>query len=201
MREMALVWEAGFRGFPPRLPEQPIFYPVLGSEYAVQIARDWNTKQEPFAGYVTRFSVEDNYASRFEVRVVGGRQHRELWVPAEELPVFNSHLEGLIEVEAAYFGLSFRGFIPSKFGLAGRDAYKQFQTFAATREYAPMDFYLETRANELAVYLNFPFWLASTAAQLGVSEPERTATLDGIRGCWSVAAVRAPLLEVGTRAA
>lgn len=27
--ELALIRDAGFRAFPPRLPEQPIFYPVL----------------------------------------------------------------------------------------------------------------------------------------------------------------------------
>ena len=64
-----------------------------------------------------------------------------------------------------------------------------------------MDFYLETRANELAVYLNFPFWLASSSSELGVSEAERNKTLDAIRHCWSVATVRASLIECGTRVA
>jgi hypothetical protein len=27
-RELALIRESGWRAFPPRLPEQPIFYPV-----------------------------------------------------------------------------------------------------------------------------------------------------------------------------
>jgi len=201
MLELALIWERGFTGFPPRLPDQPIFYPVLEREYAIQIARGWNTQQEPFAGYVTRFPLADVYASKLEVHVVGRRQHREFWVPAADLETFNAHLEGPIEVEAAYFGSAFRGFIPSKFGLANRDASQQFQALAATRDYAPMDFYLETRANELTVYLNFPFWVASTAAELGVSESERTATLKKLRQSWSVAEVRAPLIELGARAA
>ena len=34
--ELALVAESGFRSWPPRLPEQPIFYPVANEEYAVQ---------------------------------------------------------------------------------------------------------------------------------------------------------------------
>ena len=41
------------REFPPRLPEQPIFYPVLTEDYARQIARDWNVLASG-AGYVTR---------------------------------------------------------------------------------------------------------------------------------------------------
>ena len=42
--ELRLIAESGFRSFPPRLPGQPIFYPVLNEEYATQIARDWNAK-------------------------------------------------------------------------------------------------------------------------------------------------------------
>lgn len=46
---------SGWREFPPRLPEQPIFYPVLNEEYAVQIAHDWNVPASG-AGFVTRFA-------------------------------------------------------------------------------------------------------------------------------------------------
>ena len=42
--ELALIEASGRRAFPPRLPEQPIFYPVLNEGYAVKIARDWNVK-------------------------------------------------------------------------------------------------------------------------------------------------------------
>lgn len=42
--ELELIRRANWKAFPPRLPEQPIFYPVLNREYAIQIARDWNTK-------------------------------------------------------------------------------------------------------------------------------------------------------------
>jgi hypothetical protein len=40
--ELELIRNAAMRAFPPRLPEQPIFYPVLSEEYAIKIARDWN---------------------------------------------------------------------------------------------------------------------------------------------------------------
>ena len=43
-KELELIRASGNRAFPPRLPEQPIFYPVLDEEYAIQIARDWNAK-------------------------------------------------------------------------------------------------------------------------------------------------------------
>ena len=40
--ELELVKNSGFKKWPPRLPEQPIFYPVTNQEYANQIAREWN---------------------------------------------------------------------------------------------------------------------------------------------------------------
>ena len=46
--------ESGWRRFPPRLPEQPIFYPVLTLAYARQIARNWHVQQGG-AGFVTEF--------------------------------------------------------------------------------------------------------------------------------------------------
>jgi hypothetical protein len=82
------------------LAEQPIFYPVLNEAYATQIARDWNVRfNDDHVGYVTRFQVRAGYAARFQVQVVGGRQHQELWVPAEE---FNDNIVGAIEVIAEY---------------------------------------------------------------------------------------------------
>src|SRR5688572_27034915 len=98
LREMALVFEAGMSGFPPRLPEQPIFYPVLVEEYADQIARTWNTKDEPFAGYVLQMEIADDYAARFTPQTVGGSIHREFWVPSEDLQEFNGHITRPISV-------------------------------------------------------------------------------------------------------
>jgi hypothetical protein len=39
-KELALVEDSGWRAWPPRLPDQPIFYPVLNEDYATRIARD-----------------------------------------------------------------------------------------------------------------------------------------------------------------
>ncbi len=108
-KELELIALADYGAFPPRLPEQPIFYPVLNLKYAEQIARDWNTESNSFAGFVTKFEVEDDYVSKFEVHVVGSRIHQELWVPAEELEEFNSHIVGKISIEAAYYGEKFDG--------------------------------------------------------------------------------------------
>lgn len=95
--ELKLVEASGWKAFPPRLPQQPIFYPVLNQEYAEQIARDWNVPASG-SGYVTRFEVDADYVSKFETQNVGGNIHDELWVPAEELDEFNSHIVGKIEV-------------------------------------------------------------------------------------------------------
>lgn len=96
-KELALIEASGWREFPPRLPEQPIFYPVTNEEYAVQIARDWNVK-ESGSGYVTKFQVGADFVSRYPVQTVGGSMHTELWVPAEDLAEFNRNIIGRIEV-------------------------------------------------------------------------------------------------------
>jgi hypothetical protein len=100
-KELELIRASGFREFPPRLPEQPIFYPVLTEEYAVKIARDWNVRASG-AGFVTRFNVEAAILASYEVREAGGQQHREYWIPAEELGEFNRAIVGLIEVIAEF---------------------------------------------------------------------------------------------------
>jgi len=89
------------RAFPPRLPEQPIFYPVLSEEYARKIARDWNVPASG-RGYVTRFHVTKLFLNRYQVQEAGGRSHLEYWIPAEDLPAFNAALVGEIEVIAEY---------------------------------------------------------------------------------------------------
>lgn len=98
--EFNLIEKSGYTGFPPRLDWHPIFYPVLNREYACQIARDWNTKDDSNwnIGYVTQFELEETYLSQFQVQNVGGHDHNELWIPAEELEVFNRHIIGKIEV-------------------------------------------------------------------------------------------------------
>jgi hypothetical protein len=98
LEELKLIEEAGWKAFPPRLPDQPIFYPVTNEGYAAQIARDWNTKTGSRHGYVTKFDVDAKYAAKFDRKIVGGREHEELWVPAEELLEFNRHIAGMIEV-------------------------------------------------------------------------------------------------------
>ena len=88
---------SGFHAWPPRLPDQPIFYPVTNEEYAIQIARDWNV---PASGYgcVTRFEVLAAFMAQFPVQQVGGSAHTEWWVPAERLDELNAAIVGAIEI-------------------------------------------------------------------------------------------------------
>jgi hypothetical protein len=99
--ELDLIRASGFKNFPPRLPEQPIFYPVLNEEYATQIARDWNTTSSGI-GYVTRFQICTAFLESYDVHTVGGSIHQEYWIPAEDLPNFNENIVGLIEVIAEF---------------------------------------------------------------------------------------------------
>lgn len=105
-REYELIAESGFRHFPPRLREQPFFYPVTNEAYATQIARDWNTQDEASGrvGYVLRFQVPASYLEQYPVRTVGASLHQEYWIPAEDLAAFNEQILGEIEVMAR-FGL------------------------------------------------------------------------------------------------
>jgi hypothetical protein len=103
-KEYDMIAASGFRRFPPRLPEQPIFYPVLSEEYAVQIARDWNTKDPAsgFVGLVLRFEVDAEFLSKYPIQTVGSTRHKEYWIPARDLEAFNDRINGLIEVVSRF---------------------------------------------------------------------------------------------------
>lgn len=99
--ELELVKENGYRKWPPRLPDQPIFYPVTNEEYAKEIAEKWNVPTSG-VGYVTRFQVQKFFIDRYPVQQVGGLHHLEWWIPSEELEELNAHIVGLIEVIGEY---------------------------------------------------------------------------------------------------
>jgi hypothetical protein len=98
--ELELIRKSGFRSFPARLPDQPIFYPILIRKYAEQIARNWNARdpKSGLRGYVLRFRVRADYLAGFEIHTIGDSSHREYWIPAEELDQFNRNIVGKIEV-------------------------------------------------------------------------------------------------------
>lgn len=106
--ELKRVVQANMLAWPPRLPQQPWFYPVLNREYAEQIARDWNLDdpESGFSGFVTSFSVSDKFASQFQTKTVGANRHQELWIPATRLDEFN-HEMGPIDVLEGWIGPKF----------------------------------------------------------------------------------------------
>ena len=102
--ELQLIKDSGYKSFPPRLPEQPIFYPVLNCRYAEEIAEKWNTKDVKSGkkGYVLEFEIDDDYISKFDVQTVGRSYRQEFWIPSEELENFNRHIIGRIIIVNAF---------------------------------------------------------------------------------------------------
>lgn len=99
--ELQLIRAADMQAFPPRLPEQPIFYPVTTEEYAIKIARDWNVPASG-AGFVTQFAVRSDFIERYRIEEAGGRAHSEYWIPAGDLDAFNAAIVGEIVVTASF---------------------------------------------------------------------------------------------------
>jgi hypothetical protein len=99
--ELELIRQAGMRAFPPRLPEQPIFYPVTTRDYAIKIARDWNVPASG-SGYVTEFEVDADFLANYSVETAGGRDHQEYWIPAEHLDAFNNAISGEIRITDSF---------------------------------------------------------------------------------------------------
>lgn len=99
--ELDLIRAADMRAFPPRLPEQPIFYPVTTEAYAIKIARDWNVPASG-SGFVTEFEVRTEFLAAYDVQDAGGQAHREYWIPAEDLDTFNAAIVGEIRVTHSF---------------------------------------------------------------------------------------------------
>ncbi|MBN9688007.1 MULTISPECIES: hypothetical protein [unclassified Corallococcus] len=178
LAELLLIYRSGMRRFPPRLPEQPIFYPVLNEPYARQISQHWNAASPEGAGYVMAFDVEDAHSASFEVHQVGARMHQELWVPAEALDAFNNHIQGRIRMTAADFGPHFTGKVPESFSLRRQNARTQLQTLMGIHGYNGMDFHGEVTANHEAVFAHFPYW-----EQIATGNGPQV--VESIRSVWS----------------
>ncbi len=95
------------RAFPPRLPQQPVFNPVTNEQYAILIARDWNSSDpnSEYVGLVTAFDLPEEFLERYPVPTVGGRVAQELWVLAE----LNAQIVGPIRLLHVYYGQEYRG--------------------------------------------------------------------------------------------
>ena len=181
--------------FPPRLPHQPIFYPVVNVEYARQIARDWNTvdEQSGFAGFVTAFEVDNIYLSKFEPHTVGAVQHVEYWIPAADLASFNHSIRGAIRLEDGFHGPAFVGYVPEAFGLKGKDAVTQFLVLHESWQHSTFDVACEVSANRKIVFLNWMFWAKHDFSASGISRDQRDMLLDRLKQCWELSHIEVPL--------
>jgi hypothetical protein len=94
--EMQLIKESGFKKFPPRLPEQPTFYPVCNEQYALEIS-EWN-KRHCEGAFVVKFKIKNEFINNYEKHTVGAKRHEEYWIPAEDLEKLNDAIIGIIEV-------------------------------------------------------------------------------------------------------
>ena len=110
-QELRLIAQSGWQNFPPRLPDQPICYPVLNFVCAEKIARDWKAKRNtPPVGFVTEFNVPTSVATRYEMQTVGSADtHQEPWIPAEALDTFNAAVLVPIRVVAQHGGRHYTG--------------------------------------------------------------------------------------------
>ena len=160
--EMSKILDCKGKAFPPRMAEQPIFYPVLNPQYASQIAEKWNTKdsRSGFAGYVTEFEVNDEFISQYQPQQVGGELHMEYWIPATKLDDFNENIIGDINIIDAFFGTEFTGIKPE--GMSGfreEVPLQQLQILAHALRDNYLDFSGTVCTEWKLVNLNFLMWL------------------------------------------
>lgn len=193
IEELVLIFNSALRSFPPRLPEQPIFYPVLTFDYAEQIANRWNTKEGSGAGYVTEFFVEDGYASQLPVRQAGSKQHLEFWVDADALDEFNSHIVGQIRLVARYFGATFTGLVEGHPALGKMTAREMLGHLGRLHQRSGVEFTGEIVANKAAIFVYYPFWEYVVANEANPSDLDVGQLLQAIRQVWQETIPEIPL--------
>lgn len=192
LKEAELILTSECTGFPPRLPEQPIFYPVMNEAYARQIARDWNTPDagSGFAGFITEFDVDRVYLEQFEVRTVGAEMHQELWVPAEQLAEFNRHVLGPIRFTEAHYGPEYRG-PEMQQGVALTGQLRALRSLA----------FFNVEEHRALLLFNFAWWSRTPAEAQGLGEAEKHEAMAYLRQAWETAFPRWPLPAPGEKAA
>lgn len=190
LKEAERVLASGCAGFPPRLPDQPIFYPVMNADYARQIARDWNAPDagSGYVGFVTAFDVDAGYAARYPVRTVGARGHQELWVPAEELADFNARLVGPVRFTEAWYGPHYQGPDSPLGALASQ--LRALHARAGTSD-APLRELLHT--SPATVLFNAGWWEALPPGAHRLEDGVREDLLARVRAAWGAAFPTWPL--------
>lgn len=187
LTEMKLILDLDLKAFPPRLPEQPIFYPVLNKQYADQIARDWNTKDKfsGFVGFVTEFKVNSPYIDQYEEQIVGAKTHGELWIPTEDLEEMNANIVGRIKLITVFYGPDYEGLSPELTFMQGKSLLDQLRLWCEIYEYNAMDFFCEIREHWKCILVNYMYWMEVDSAQIGVSEELKKETLSKMKAYWN----------------
>jgi hypothetical protein len=194
--ELALIFDSGMRAIPlNRLDTRVFFVAMTDFSLASQLARDLSNTSELKAGYVVSFTVDGDYASRFEFKLDGEQEpdFRVLWVPPKEQAAFNGHIEGRIEVDAAYFGDGFTGLVAEQHGLCSADAIEQFVCLREILDRSLQDFFGETSAQRRIVYCHAPFWRTHDFTGQGVTIEKRDALISDLVECWFSSTVEFPL--------
>lgn len=93
--EYRQIVASGNRCFPPRGDQQPIFHLILQQSFAEEIAQSWHEHE---ICHIVQFYIDDAYISGFPIQNVGDKHRRELWIPSEELSIFNEHILGEISL-------------------------------------------------------------------------------------------------------
>ncbi len=96
--ELDLIISSDWTQFPPRLPDQPIFYPVLSLSYAKKI-NEWNVNAYG-EGFIVEFEIDNMYLviHHIDPHNVGGKDDNEFWIRADQLDSFNKNIVGKIKL-------------------------------------------------------------------------------------------------------
>ena len=165
------------------MPAQPIFYPVLNKDYATQIARDWNTKDEnsEFAGFVLEFEIEDLYISKFEIHQAGSAVHQEFWIPAEELDLFNQNIQKNILLVESYYGKDYIGKPLINTPLRNKDYHDQMICFRSLKESNAMDYTCEVLAQWKIISQNYFLWRKNDFLSSDICNSDKENLLESMR--------------------
>ena len=116
---------------------------IINLEYALKIARDWNTKNKNsgYAGFVTEIEVSESFIDNYTVQCVGKKNDLEYWIPANQINIFNRSIKGQIKIKDAFFGMNYIDISP--LGVSGFEEklpMKQIELLESIKNYNAMDF-------------------------------------------------------------
>jgi len=184
--EMKLLLDLELKAFPPRLPEQPIFYPVLNKAYADQIASEWNTKDKfsGYAGFVTEFDVSSPFIDRYEEQIVGAGNHKELWIPAEQLQEMNENIQGTIRLVDVFYGGNYAGLTPELIAFEDKNITDQFKVWQEISDNDPAEFSCRIREQWKPIFVNFKYWADASHERSGIGKESKDETLSRMKKVW-----------------